>query len=229
MKKILFTIMMLFAMSIAMYGQQEVTKFLGIPVDGSKSKMIRQLKKKGFKRDFYAPNTLVGEFNGMDAKVYIVTTKKKVSRIMICDAHQMDETYIKSRFNILCSQFAGNDRYLFVASSSLEYIIPDDEDISFEMSINSKRYEATYYQLPSEINRDLAMKDVESFLRTKYTKEELSDSQKKAEIEEAAFSYKWNKYAMRMVWFMVTKDTDKYYITMFYDNEYNRINTGEDL
>ena len=77
MKKILFTIMMLFAMSIAMYGQQEVTKFLGIPVDGSKSKMIRQLKKKGFKRDFYAPNTLVGEFNGMDAKVYIVTTKKK--------------------------------------------------------------------------------------------------------------------------------------------------------
>ena len=91
-------------MSMIAFGQQEVTKFLGIPVDGSRFKMIRQLKKKGFKRDLYSPKVLVGEFNGMDVNVYIVTTKKKVSRIMVCDDHHIDEVYIKNRFKIILSK-----------------------------------------------------------------------------------------------------------------------------
>ena len=48
MKSFLLSILMLFTVSIAMYGQREVTKFLGIPVDGNKSEMIRKLKEKGF-------------------------------------------------------------------------------------------------------------------------------------------------------------------------------------
>ena len=230
MKRVLLSTLMLFLMSMIAFGQQEVTKFLGIPVDGSRFKMIRQLKKKGFKRDLYSPKVLVGEFNGMDVNVYIVTTKKKVSRIMVCDDHHIDEVYIKNRFNILCTQFEKNSQYLSVASSSLDYIIPNNEDISHEMSVNNKRYEAVYYQLPMGISREAAIKDVQSFLQSKYTEEELNDPRKETEIEEAAFSYKWDKYAMRMVWFMISEYSEKYYITMFYDNEYNRTNDdGEDL
>ena len=229
MKRMLLSMLMLYLISAVVYGQQEVTKFLGIPVDGSKSKMVRQLKKKGFKRNFYTPNVLFGEFNGMDVNVHIATTKQKVSRIMICDVNHIDEAYIKTRFNILCAQFEKNNKYLSVASSSLEYIISDNEDISYEMSANDKRYEAVYYQLPTGINRNTAIEDVQSFLRSRYTEEELKDPQKQAEIGEAAFSYKWDKYAMRMVWFIISEYSDKYYITMFYDNEYNRITEGEDL
>ena len=47
MKKILLAIILLLT-SISSYAQSDITKFLGIPVDGSKSEMIRQLKDKGF-------------------------------------------------------------------------------------------------------------------------------------------------------------------------------------
>ena len=47
MKKIL-SVLMLLLLSISIYAQQNVTKFLGIPVDGSKTAMIQKLKEKGF-------------------------------------------------------------------------------------------------------------------------------------------------------------------------------------
>ena len=36
-----------------MYAQSDVTKFLGIPVDGFKPDMIRALKEKGFVSSMY--------------------------------------------------------------------------------------------------------------------------------------------------------------------------------
>ena len=47
MKKI-SSVLLLFLLSISIYAQQNVTKFLGIPVDGSKADMIQKLKEKGF-------------------------------------------------------------------------------------------------------------------------------------------------------------------------------------
>lgn len=47
MKKFLSVVLML-TLSVAMYAQKDVTKFLGIPVDGTKSAMIQKLKAKGF-------------------------------------------------------------------------------------------------------------------------------------------------------------------------------------
>lgn len=48
MKKLL-SITMLLISSLFIYAQQDVTKFLGIPVDGSKSEMIQKLKAKGIR------------------------------------------------------------------------------------------------------------------------------------------------------------------------------------
>ena len=43
-----------------------------------------------------------------------------------------------------------------------------------------------------------------------------------------ALEYMIELYTNKTVWFMISDLYGKYYITMFYDNEYNRAN-GEDL
>lgn len=82
--------------------QTDVTKFLGIPVDGNKSEMIRKLKTKGFKQSPDVADVLIGKFNGTDVNVYIVTNNDKVCRIMVWDKNTINETDIRIRFNVLC-------------------------------------------------------------------------------------------------------------------------------
>lgn len=44
----LLTTAMLLVLTVATYAQKDVTKFLGIPIDGTRSAMIQKLKAKGF-------------------------------------------------------------------------------------------------------------------------------------------------------------------------------------
>lgn len=134
---------MMFIFSVAMYAQKDVTKFLGIPVDGSKAAMIRKLKAKGFTDDPYDEEALRGEFNGADVKIYVVTNNNKVYRIFVRDVYRRNESDIKIRFNNLCCQFQNNKKYY----SLKDYTLSDDEDISY--GINKKRYAANYYQVSS--------------------------------------------------------------------------------
>ena len=62
---------MLLISSIVIYAQEDVTKFLGIPVDGSKSEMIQKLKAKGYTSSQHNKDILVGEFNGTDVNIHI--------------------------------------------------------------------------------------------------------------------------------------------------------------
>ena len=104
---------MLLISSLFVYAQQDVTKFLGIPVDGSKSEMIQKLKAKGYTSSQHNKEILVGEFNGTDVNIHIATNNNKVCRIMVCDANSIDEGGIRIRFNRLCEQFKKNKkRYL---------------------------------------------------------------------------------------------------------------------
>ena len=145
MKKILLFLMLCF-ISIFGMAQTDVTKFLGIPVDGSKSEMIRKLKTKGFKQSPDVADVLIGKFNGTDVYVYIVTNNDKVCRIMVCDANTMDEASIRIRFNVLCEQFKNNSKYRSFSDEDPK--IKEGEDISYEMTVNHKRYEADFYQIP---------------------------------------------------------------------------------
>lgn len=71
---------------------------------------------------------------------------------MVTNINSTDETNIKIRFNELCRQFAKNKRY---AKTSLDnYLIPDDEDISYEITVNKKRYEANFFQLSEKSDDD---------------------------------------------------------------------------
>ena len=138
---------MLLAFAIAGYAQQEktVTQFLGIPVDGNKTEMIRKLQAKGFQRTEAAEfrgADLEGEFNGQAVYIAVVTNNNKVYRIVVEDKYKSDEADIKIRFNNLCNQFANNPKYI----SSEDFTIPESEDIEYEMTVNKKRYEAVYCQ-----------------------------------------------------------------------------------
>ena len=157
---------MLLMLAMSAHAQNDVTKFLGIPVDGTKSEMIRQLKAKGYSYD-QSNDILTGEFNGAQVKIYVVTTNNKVSRIIVCDANYVGERSIQIRFNRLCDQFENNPNYTSLLKNNL---IPDDEDISYEIRIHKKRYEAAFYQMP---NKEILQEEFLSALSSKYTEEQL--------------------------------------------------------
>ena len=214
-----FTLLIL---PVALYAQKDVTQFLGIPVDGNKSEMIQKLKDKGYTISTYKKDILVGEFNGADVNIHIVTNNNKVCRIMVADANTMSETDIRIRFNKLLKQFQNNKKYLSLPDSTIsKYTIPEDEDISYELSVKNKRYEALFYQKSADYDSlQIEMTNLlkkEPFNDT--DKERLSMIMKKM-IDGSNFN--------KAVWFMISELYGKYSISLYYDNEYNRAN-GEGL
>ena len=201
---------------------------MGIPVDGTSSEMVRQLKSKGFTKltNVKGTDVLAGRFNGVDVHVYISTENGKVSRIMVCDQNDVNETDIKIRFNNLCKQFTNNDKYL----SLDDYTIPEDEDISYEMGVKKKRYEAIFYQKPEEEALDEIKTSMVDNIINKYGKDELSapSEETQKDIISTSIETYMNNLKMKPVWFKISENYGEYSITMFYDNEYNRPN-GEDL
>ncbi|WP_302786869.1 hypothetical protein [Barnesiella intestinihominis] len=227
MKKLL-SLVLLLACSAVSYAQNEVTQFLGIPVDGSKSEMIQKLKAKGFRYDSEL-DCLKGEFNGRDSYISVVTNNNKVYRIMVRDVTSSSESDIRIRFNTLCRQFENNKKYQSLSSES--YIIPEDENISYEMSVNKKRYQASYFQIPEGgIDSTTIMKETQSFIFSKYSQEQLSSltEEQTQELMTEVLLYMTEKFYNRSVWFMIDEMYGDYYILLYYDNGYNQAD-GEDL
>lgn len=225
-----------FLFTLSVIAQNDVTQFLGIPVDGSKSEVITKLKSKGFKATSLNNDILEGEFNGNNVFVNIITNGDKVCRIVVTDAGSVDERSIQIRFNNLCRQFEKNSKYLTIGDNKT---INSDEDLSYEIKVNKKRYEANFYQRPAAMAdkekwQNIVMgKMVEMFASTiveKYTEEEranpsqeLLDDFNKMMLETAI-----DIISKKHVWFLISNFEGKYYISIFYDNEYNHAD-GEDL
>ena len=175
MKKLLCVIIALLC-AAAMQAQEEVkdvTKFLGIPVDGYKPAMIEKLKAKGFTSTTWDKEVLGGEFNGTEVQVHIVTHNNKVYRIMLADKNTRGETDIKVRFNRLCQQFRNNPKYKTFRTEE-EQTIPDNEDLSYEITVHDKRYEASFYQI-SQLDTVAIYNKSKQSLLSKYTQEQLDN------------------------------------------------------
>ena len=142
MKRIVF-VLALIAASVC-FAQKDVTKFLGIPVDGSKGVMVNKIEAKGFTYNFRS-HTLVGEFNGENVALRIQTVNGKVWRIIVIPTDNYDEAQVKTRFNRLCRQFERNPKYASLFGTRSQEI-GEDEDISYEMTVRSKQYQAAYFQ-----------------------------------------------------------------------------------
>lgn len=239
MKKFLSSIFVLLV-SFALYAQKDVTRFLGIPVDGTKDEMIKALKAEGFENLHNSDEILTGEFNGEEVKLYIVTNRNKVWRIAVADKNTRNKHQIKIRYNRLCQQFAKNNKYIKFEDNT-DYTIPDDEDIAEKMSLHDDyEYEAYFFQKPrlydTLIKSDTATitQEILPDLLKNYTTEELENlGISKFSID--FFPVETAKYLMRReakhksVWFKIFKNIyNEFDIWIFYDNLYNQAN-GEDL
>lgn len=211
MRKIAFTLLMLLTLSL-----NAQVKFLGIPVDGTKSEMISKLKQKGFtiSKDpfFEGKDMLEGEFNGRPVYVSIVTNNNKVYRICVSDQMTMNETDVKVSYNTLVAQFMLNKKYL---SHKNDQSLGEDFDVSYEMDVNNKRIEANFSQKLSEEEIQYLMENIPEIKE--------SDPKMQTSLIELA------TYMSNSVWFTIVKASyNNYVIALYYDNLNNAPN-GDDL
>lgn len=268
MKKLILFILLCFHF-VVLFAQQDVTTFLGIPVDGTKSEMIEKLKEKGFVCSAYSDDILQGEFNGEEVEIKVLTVNNRVWRIALRDKYSRSEQQIKIRYNKLCEQFSNNKRYTSynkaytsffqnllsktlipylssTPSKDSSYVIPYDEDISYEMSVNEKVYQAIFCQNPDTViffNNPILQKECPNvykmFLNIGYSG--LSDTSnnamyeycKELSMEEDVSVSKEGVEAFFLIFkksvcFQIFSRDAGYYIMMCYDNEYNKTH-GEDL
>ena len=228
MKKMI-TSWLMAMLAITMFSQKDVTTFLGIPIDGYKPAMRQKLIAKGFvPKKTQNSECFEGEFNGTDVQIFIGTNNNKVYRLMISDVNLRGEADIRIRFNNLVNQFKNNERYVSVD----DYTISDSEDISYEMMVHNKVYQASFYQLPVIEKLDtLALREqVKKEMLKKHSQEQLDNPteeiSKESEIIAARIGI--DIITKKSVWFRIFESFGKYYISMYYDNEYNKAN-GEDL
>ncbi len=213
-------LLMLIIFPLASYAQKDVTQFLDIPVDGYKPEMIEKLYSRGYSIIPQNKDILDGEFNGTEVNIIIKTNNNKVWRIGILDKYPMDEINIKIRFNTLVQQFVNNNRYSIQPDSIIsEFIIPEDERISYEMAVNKKRYEAVFFQ--KALKYDSLTYEIDLLKE----KEEFDDqeAEKYSDLTLERFKESINSLN-KTVWFMIEEKYGEYRIMMFYENNYNRAN-----
>ena len=145
MKKLFFVV--LFATISLNALSQNVMKFLGIPIDGTKKEMISKLEEKGYEYSSIA-DALSGEFNGTDVLIKVQTVNNRVWRIAILDATSNDEANIKIRFNTLFDQLSNNGKYDLDDGRKLK----DNDNIRYDMTIRKKRFDVSFYPKDKSIH-----------------------------------------------------------------------------
>lgn len=240
MKKLLSFVIGIFIYSFV-FGQSESTlKFLGIPVDGSKSEMVAALKSKGFEYDSES-DLLIGDFNGKKSFIGIGENHGKVYRVAVFDVNRCDAGEIRIRFNNLIHQFENNDKYFYIFPND---IIPEDEDIHYEIIVHDKQYSATFKYNPLYGNDELrnrlineAVEESKLFLEEKKDEKTIdgitygefySDKYNYDQLISAQVSLKVIQMSNSSVWFKIFEYHGEYYIGLYYDNLLNEPN-GEDL
>lgn len=229
MKRLLSFIIGMLIMCSTVFGQSENTlKFLGIPVDGSKSEMVAALKNKGFRYDSNS-GFLVGDFNGRESHIGIVENYGKVYRVVVFDANTSDVSQIRIRFNNLIHQFENNDKYFCIVSND---IIPEDEDIHYEILVKKKQYIAEFKYNPLYGNDELRDKLINEAIEESKEKirddEFFSDKDNYHQLISSLVGWKVIQISNNSVWFTIFEHYGKYYIGIYYDNLSNQPN-GEDL
>jgi len=224
--RILIKIIVLIIIQNISYAQTEVTKFLGIPVDGIKTDVINKLKSKGYTISPVDKDVLVGEFNGRKVNLHVVTYNNKVYRIMVEYKNRLNETDIKIEFNNLCQKFKDNKKYISLSDDE----ISESEKISYEMNVHNKRYQAVFYQLQEKADSNSIQNEIETVLRENFSQEQISNptDEQKEKIIEKCLTYLRDKYSQKTVWFMINEQFGEYSIVIFYDNELNKA-SGDEL
>ena len=230
MRRFILTICVL-CYCFACFGQETV-KFLDIPVDGKKSDVIAKLTQKGFRYD-RETDTLEGVFNGKESTILIHENNGKVDRIMVMNVFPV--TLAKKAFNTLLEQFLSNEKFVSSENNSL---IPDDANLSNELCVNGKSYDAAFYPDPFVEGRDKSYQDYIAKTAAKRALEAANDGRLLNPTEERvralangiANSLIINS-ATSFVWIRLTSldpGSSDCAICIFYDNMLNQVH-GNDL
>lgn len=215
MNKIFFLLLaMLLSLSLSAQTTPDI-KFLGIPINGAKADMIQKLKAKGFALEKWDDGeVLIGDFNGRKSHIYVHTNRNIVDRILVAYADYTDEAQIKIDYNNLLEQFKNNTKKYIEFHENKP--IPEDEDISYELLVHNKRYDAAFYPLPEISN------EIESAVQQRVAG--------MSEEEANTWIQNWNidQFSRGCVWFTIHEFYGKYGISIYYDNKRNMAN-GEDL
>ncbi len=214
---------------LLVYAQNDITQFLGIPIDGSKSELMDKIKKKGFKKTKFVDGTiLTGRFNDADVNIDIATNDDRAYRVIVWDVNPYDKRMIRIRYNNLCYQFKHSDKYV----SHEDWTISDNEDISYEMKVNGKSYQAAFFQWPTEIGDSIIFNQTLADITLRTLSGELSnlsEEERHKEIEKVYLEKLSLLSSNKRVWFTIMeREHDKYVIVMYYENVYN-LNNGKDL
>ena len=212
-----------------------VVKFLDIPVDGTKSEMISRIKEKGF--GYYSgKDCLYGKYNGKYVDVFIETNHGAVYWVIV-KYYTGSEMNVIDEYNELLEQFNRNKKYITPRENVK---IPRGEHIAYEMSMNHKRYSATYYYLSPDVftteeaDRIRAVMDRVRGASRDSIKAHSSDIAISLLPEDWSDEYlmeyntKWPTLLNGQVWFAIVPDDGEFTITINYQNV-NNSPDGEDL
>lgn len=177
--------------------KRDITRFMGIPVTGTKAALTRKLAAKGFTPSQEESGLLLGEFNGRRVRVALTENSGKVWRVAVMFKSLGQEDDIRLLFNSLCRQFQNDRRYWAPGQKSF---VLDSEEPIFEEMKKGKRYEAGFFQVP-----------------------ETAFSWKEVEEDPAARVVSLKK----PVWFAICESCGEHFVTLFYDNEYNHLRTKD--
>ena len=151
---------------------------------------------------------------------------------MVFDANTCNAEEIRIRFNNLIHQFENNDKYFYIFPND---IIPEDEDIHYEILVNKKEYIAEFqYNLlyGNDKLRDRLINEATEMME----KDDELLGIEKDDIDKdyydglisAMVKSKVIQMSNSSVWFKIFEHCGEYYIGLYYDNLLNAPN-GEDL
>lgn len=239
MRRFITTIILLLVsiLAIAQTSVEGTLKFLNIPIDGTKENMISRIKEKGFRYDSYK-DCLRGQFNGKDVEVYVVTNHNVVDRIYVAYP-EMSESRVITEYNILRGQFNRNKKYIALQENEK---IPDNEDLSYEMTVKNKKYGASFMHISPDLFSEEEIDNIHA-LREKV--EGMSSEEVQAMGQAMADSLQTRNFEISIedtmkalnklmslvsgnVWFTIHERYGDYQIGIYYDNLKNRPD-GEDL
>lgn len=229
MKTLTTLLLMLVFCTVTFAQNNPVTKFLGIPIDGTKSGMIQKLRAKGFTYNS-STGVLKGTFNGERVNLYVVTNNNKVYRILVEPNNSWDEGQIKIRYNNLFSQFIDNGKYYYLSHDSI-----DNVDLEYQMFVKNKVFQTVMIQLPGSINDPTFRKKVEDAYLSNFKSstqddkyENLTNMDDPLIFNTACMLYA-NNYSDNIVWFTIDREgNNRYRLLIYYDNMKNKAH-GEDL
>lgn len=224
-------------LAIAQTSAEGTLKFLNIPIDGTKENMISQIKEKGFRYDSYN-GCLRGQFNGKDVEVYVVTNHDVVDRIYVAYP-EMSESLVITEYNILLGQFNRNKKYIALQENEQ---IPNNEDLSYEMTVKNKKYGASFMYISPDLFSEeeidnihalrervegMSSEEVQAMSQAMADSLQSRDSEISLENTMRAIN-KLMSLVSGNVWFTIHERYGEYQIGIYYDNLKNRPN-GEDL